>query len=88
MDGKEDEWATSYDDKLGRSFADVRAICASTARDNTEPIDDTGWRYRSLMDMPVLSKQAIRRPFAISSPPYDRARFLSRSFYTYTVRGD
>jgi len=27
--GKEDEWATSYDDKLGRSFADVRAICAS-----------------------------------------------------------
>lgn len=45
--GKEDEWATSYDDKLGRSLADVRAICASTARDNTEPIDDTGWRYRS-----------------------------------------
>lgn len=47
--GKEDEWATSYDDKLGRSLADVRAICASTARDNTEPIDDTGWRYRSLV---------------------------------------
>lgn len=45
--GKEDEWATSYDDKLGRSLADVRAICASTVRDNTEPIDDTGWRYRS-----------------------------------------
>lgn len=44
--GKEDEWATSYDDKLGRSLADVRAICASTARDNTAPIDDTGWRYR------------------------------------------
>lgn len=44
---EEDEWATSYDDKLGRSLADVRAICASTVRDNTEPIDDTGWRYRS-----------------------------------------
>lgn len=37
-----DGWATSYDDKLGRRFADVRAICASAARDNTEPIDDTG----------------------------------------------
>lgn len=46
--GKEDEWATSYDDKLGRSLADVRAICASAARDNTEPIDDTG-RYSSLV---------------------------------------
>lgn len=40
--GKEDEWeATSYGDKLGRSLADVRAICASTARDNAEPIETT-----------------------------------------------
>lgn len=39
--GKENEWATSYD-KLGRSLADVRAICANAVRDNTKSIDDTG----------------------------------------------
>lgn len=34
-----DRWATSYDDKLARLLADVRAICARVGRDNAEPID-------------------------------------------------